>query len=118
MDRKEKPPAPPGEFANQGEVNDRDAALLESPTGREDHRGLAEAGAVPASEIARPLGGQPRSEVTGRHDAGSGAEETADGLNDSEEALRQGAEDVPLGSPEEPIENVPVFDRASKLPQV
>jgi len=117
MDRKEHS-NPPSEFANQGEVDDRDAALLESPTGRQDHRGLTEAGRLPGSEIARPLGGQPRSEITGRHDAGSGANETIDGLNSSEEALRQAAEDVPLGAPDEPMDDVPVFDRADMPPKV
>ena len=106
-------------FENQSEVSGNDASLLDSPTGREDHHGLAESGSIPAGEIAkRPGGGCPRSEITGRHDAGSGANETIDGLNSSEESLRKGAEDVPLGTEDKPIEDVPVFDRARRLPRV
>jgi hypothetical protein len=109
----------PQKFANQAEVSANDAPLLDSPTGREDHRGLTESGSIPAGEIAKhPEGGRPRSEITGRHDAGSGANETIDGLNSSEESLRKGAEDVPLGAEDKPIEDIPVFDRAGRLPRV
>ena len=31
--------------------------------------------------VSSPVGARPRSEVTGRHDAGGGAKQTADGLN-------------------------------------
>lgn len=117
MDREEKP-VRKSEFANQSEVGANDAASLESPTGREDHLGMAEAGRVAAGEIKKPVGAHPRSEVTGRHDAGSGANETIDGLSSSEEAIRQGAEDIPTGAPAENIEDVPVFDRADMLPKV
>jgi hypothetical protein len=106
------------DFANQAEVDGPDVALLPSPTGREDHLGMPEATRVAAGEIKKPIGAQPRSEITGRHDAGSGANETLDGLTSSEEALRQGAEDIPLGAGEEEIEDVPVFDRADMLPKV
>jgi hypothetical protein len=96
----------PGKFPNQSHVSENDASLLDSPT-------------APGGEVARHLpAGRPRSEITGRHDAGSGANETIDGLNSSEEALRRGAEDVPLGTEDKPIEDVPVFDRAGRLPRV
>ena len=109
----------PGKLANQSEVSKNDTSELDSPTGREDNLALAEAAFIPAGEIARrPRGGQPRGEITGRHDTGSGANETIDGLNSSEEALRRGAEDVPLGTEDKPIEDVPVFDRARRLPRV
>jgi hypothetical protein len=94
MDRKEKTPNR-SKFANSADVNEFDASLLDSPAGREDRQGLPGAGEIPAREIARPLGGQPRSEITGRHDAGSGANETIDGMSSTNEALRQGAEDIP-----------------------
>ena len=43
MDRVEKPrPSRQSEFANEGEVNQKQAAELASPTGREDHLGLTE----------------------------------------------------------------------------
>jgi hypothetical protein len=119
MDRQEKPaPKIKSEFANLGEVDPTDAAALDSPTGREDHLGLAEARRVAGSEIKKPIGAQPRSEVTGRHDAGSGANETVDGLTSTEEALRRAAEDVPSGASKDDIEDVPVFDRADLPPKV
>jgi hypothetical protein len=65
-----------------------------------------------------PTEGHPRSEVTGQHDAGSGANETVDGLTSSEEAIRRGAEDVPIGVRERDLEDIPVFDRADALPKV
>jgi hypothetical protein len=119
MDRQEKPKTQiKSEFANLGEVSPSDAATLVSPTGREDHLGLAEARRVAGSEINKPIGAQPRSQVTGRHDAGSGANETIDGLTSTEEALRRAAEDSPSGAREENIEDVPVFDRGGRLPKV
>jgi hypothetical protein len=110
MDRIEKPKKR-AEFANRGEVSDTDAPALLSATGRE-------ASSPAASDITRPVGARPRSEVTGRHDAGSGANETMDGLTSSEEATRRGAEDIPIGAPERELEDLPVFDRADALPKV
>lgn len=53
------------------------------------------------------------------HDAGSDANDTVDGLTESEEAVRQAAEDVPTGQdPSGPVESVPVFDRRSLPPKV
>src|SRR3954469_9773205 len=110
MDRTEKPKKQ-GEFADRGEVSDTDAAALPSATGRETSR-------TATSEIATPIGARPRSEVTGRHDAGSGANETGDCLTSSEEAIRRGAEDIPSGAPERELEDLAVFDRAGALPKV
>jgi hypothetical protein len=119
MDRTEKPrPSRQSEFANQGEVNERQAAELDSPTGRQDHHGLTESGATAASEIKKPIGARPRSEVTGRHDAGSQANETADGLSALEEALRHAAEDTPSGGTGGKADDVPVFDRAGAPPKL
>ena len=73
-------------------------------------------GSVAASEMGLPLGGKPRSEVTGRHDPGSGANETADGLTSNEEAIRRGAEDIPVTGRQASVEDIPVFDRADTLP--
>jgi len=106
MDRIEKPKKR-RKFANRGEVSERDAAALPSSTGRE----------TAENDISRPIGAHRRSEVTGRHDAGSGANETTDGLTSLEEALRRAAEDTPTGAPEEQLEDVPVFDRADALPK-
>jgi hypothetical protein len=53
-----------------------------------------------------------------RHDAGSGANETTDGLDASTEALRHAAEDTPSGALPDDLEKVPVFDRADLAPKV
>jgi hypothetical protein len=56
---------------------------------------------------------------TNVHDAGSDANDTLDGLTESEEAVRQSAEDRPTGSsPDGAPESVPVFDRGSLPPKV
>ena len=52
------------------------------------------------------------------HDAGSGANETTDGLDASTEALRHAAEDTPSGVLPDDLEKVPVFDRADLPPKV
>ena len=53
-----------------------------------------------------------------RHDAGSGANETSDGLDAINEALRHAAEDTPSGALPEDVETVPVFDRADLAPNI
>jgi hypothetical protein len=110
MDRIERPKKR-RELANNGEVSKTDAAALPSATGRETR-------STPPSDIATSDGTRPRSRVTGRHDAGSGANETVDGLTSSEEAIRRGAEDIPIGAPQRELEDIPVFDRADALPKV
>jgi hypothetical protein len=118
MDRIEKPrPRRPSNFANQGEIPDIDPAANDTVTGREDHLGLAETTPLAGSEINKPIGAHPRSEITGRHDAGSGANETLDGLTSEEEALRAAAEDTPSGRTEDD-RDIPVFDRGEMLPKV
>ena len=112
MDRTEKPKRA-SEFANGGQVNETDAAALRSPTGRD-----TEPTNTSASDTNKRIGAHPRSEVTGRHDEGSGANETVDGLTPSEEATRRGAEDTPIGPSERELEDLPVFDRADALPKV
>jgi hypothetical protein len=77
---------------------------------------LAEASAF-ASDVKKPIGARPRSEITGRHDAGSGANETIDGLNSLDEATRRAAEDTPLGAPDGE-KDLPVFDRGDAPPKV
>ena len=53
-----------------------------------------------------------------RHDAGSGANETLDGLDATNEALRQATEDTPSGKSPDDAELVPVFDRAHRAPKI
>jgi hypothetical protein len=72
-------------------------------TGREPSNAAAETGKqVPAR----------------RHDAGSGANETVDGLDSASEALRHAAEDTPSGAALDEIEKTPVFDRADLAPKI
>jgi hypothetical protein len=52
------------------------------------------------------------------HDSGSQANETADGLDASAEALRHAAEDTPSGASPDDVENTPVFDRADLAPKI
>ena len=70
-------------------------------------------------EDARPdIESRPRSEITGRHDEGSGANETVDGLDEYQEAARHGAEDIPSSERRKTLKDVPVFDRADSEPKV
>ena len=52
-----------------------------------------------------------------RHDAGSQANETEDGLNASDESVRHGAEDIPTGANEK-RKDMPVFDRGDAAPKI
>ena len=59
------------------------------------------------------------SDQTNVHDEGSDANDTADGLTESEEAVRHAAEDIPTGqSPTGRDDAIPVFDRGSLPPKV
>jgi hypothetical protein len=99
--------------AIEGEVLPSDAPLLETPMGRENDFGAADESAPNADEIERPqVLSRPRSEITGRHDEGSGANETIDGLDEYQEAVRHGAEDIPVSDRDREFEKLPVFDRA------
>ncbi|MEJ1161151.1 hypothetical protein WBG79_22910 [Prosthecomicrobium sp. N25] len=76
-----------------------DAELFETPFGREDDHGTI-AGSRAEAEIEDiDVHARPASEVTGAHDAG-GANETVDGLDEAEEAVRRMAEDQVEGGPE------------------
>lgn len=86
-----------------------DAALLESVAGREDDQG-AEPGFAGTDDVRRPLGATPASATTGRHDDGTDANETVDGLNETEELTRRLAEDVPAGRGEA-RSDTPVFEK-------
>ena len=75
-------------YKNTDEVSKDEAALLETPVGRESNAGAANVGAAFQEGSGR---------VPAALDEGSGDRETADGLNETEEALRHAAEDVPIG---------------------
>ena len=65
--------------------------------------------------VAVPTNGKRASDRTNIHDAGSDANDTPDGLTESEEAVRQAAEETTTGQdPAELEESVPVFDRGSR----
>jgi hypothetical protein len=53
-----------------------------------------------------------------RHDAGSGANETVDGLDAATEERRHATEDTPSGTGTGKIEKTPVFDRADLPPKI
>jgi phage baseplate assembly protein gpV len=53
-----------------------------------------------------------------RHDAGSGANETINGLDAIAEELRHAAEDMRCGAGPGKIEKTPVFDRADLAPKI
>jgi hypothetical protein len=53
-----------------------------------------------------------------RHDAGSGANETIDGLDGTTEALRHAAEDTPSGAGPGKLEKTPVFERGDLAPKI
>lgn len=89
-----------------------DRALLDSPLGRENDFG-ADPGTLAEDEIRHPeITARPKSAITGRHDEGSGANETIDGLDEIQESIRHGAEDIPLSDKDRDFERLPVFDRA------
>jgi hypothetical protein len=117
MSRRNAPPEPRrSEYANQPEVLERDVPALEGSTGREDSQG-AEPGSANAGDVQQPVGAWQRSADTGHHDDGMGANETIDGLNDTEEMTRQAAEDIPTGRNAQE-EDIPVFDRGDMPPKV
>ena len=93
---------------------DLDPAVLESTVGRQYDQG-AEPGGLSADDIVKPIGAARRSDETDGHVAGADDEETEDGLDPTEEALRRAAEDL---EPKRDLESLPVFDRGDTLPRV
>jgi len=115
MNEKRKPKQRSRSAADAAE---RNADMREGQARGDNQLGSPESASAFASDVRKPIGARPRSEITGRHDAGSGANETVDGLSSTEEAIRQSAEDVPIDDRGEDIEEVPVFDRADTPPKV
>jgi hypothetical protein len=115
MDRKERASdMKRSDYANTREVSAGDARTLPDGSARGDNRG-ADPGTIAADEIDRPTGGTPRSEVTGRHDTGSGANETPDGLSGIEEMTREAAEDIAPRTRYDETRETPVFDRGERI---
>lgn len=116
MDRKETP-RKRSDYANEREVDSGTARTLPGPAGREQNQG-AEPDTLSGDDLRQPIGAEPRSTVTGSHDAGTGANETADGLSGTEEMTRQAAEDIApdaIDDDDEGEEELPVFDRAETI---
>ena len=92
----ERRPTPMREqYANNPDVIGSDRPLLPSETGREE--GLAEDETMSDFEAevsSHPLGGRPRSDITGDLEPGS-TNETVDGLDETEDAVRRAAEERP-----------------------
>ena len=115
MDRDElKDPKRSSHYANRAEISDADSPLLMSPTGREDNQG-AEPGSLAQPDVEKPVGAEPRSAITGRHEPGMGANETIDGLSGTEESARLAAEDEAV---EDEAEDLSVFDLAVAAPRI
>jgi hypothetical protein len=55
---------------------------------------------------------------TRRHNSGSAANETVDGLDAPADALRHAADDTPSGASSNDVEKTPVFDRADLAPKI
>ena len=89
----------------------------ENPALLEDERLPADPAV--AGVDADPVRNRRVAERTNVHDAGSDANDTLDGLTESEEAVRQSAEDKPTGAePDGSADSVPVFERGSLPPKV
>lgn len=91
-------------YANESEVAPTDTPLLDSPGGRESRPDPADIlPDTPEDEGAphRDVRSRPRGDTTGHVGPGNG-EETPDGLDETEEAIRQEAEDRPVGQRRSP----------------
>jgi hypothetical protein len=102
------------QFAKTAQVSASDRSLLPGIAGKDDDLGADLASPAPIDAV-QPIGAQPRIDVTGHHQPGMGANETADGLSGTEEALRAAAEDTTEG---DEFEETPVFDRADIIPKI
>jgi len=101
------------QYANTAQVRGSDQVLLPGIAGREDDLG-ADPASPSVADVNQPVGARPRSDVTGQPQPGMGANETTDGLSETEEAVRAAAEDE-----EESLDlEEPVFDRADSMPKI
>lgn len=120
MDRIEENGSAGSPFANESAVDADAAPVLETPEGRNDDRGLSDRGTDMDADVRNvPVGAQPRSAVTAFHDAGTGAQENEDGLDEIEESIRASAEDTPTGDgAEDARSELPAFERGMTAPKV
>ncbi len=87
MAKNQAPPKRGRGYGNSDEISKEESALLETPVGRERDAGATELGAAFQEGLTRSPG----------MNGGSGDRETVDGLDETEESIRQAAEDVPTG---------------------
>ncbi len=84
-------------FANTAPVGPEDRVLLETRTGREAPTIGREPDARQEEIREKGVGSRPVGDRTGIRQPGSGANETDDGLDATEEMVRHAAEDRPEG---------------------
>jgi hypothetical protein len=116
MKRGTTPPHAETSEANVADPPSAESGAIDETTIETDPDQGSELGTGAAEYDHQPIGVLPRSTMTARHDAGSEANETIDGLNETEEMTRKAAEDVPAVSEE--VEDIPVFDRGGTPPKV
>jgi len=108
------PPEPRSPYANTSETDPGDRAVLESATGRVAPTESDES-SVREDEIReKSVGGEPASSRTNFHTSGTGAIETEDGLDETEEMVRHTAEDIPDVDIADRRDGGPVFDKAER----
>jgi hypothetical protein len=91
--------------------------VLDTPQGREPGAHRETLSPIEQELQDKTAGTQPRSAVTDNADRG-GDEETPDGLNAQDEALRRAVEDQPLSEDtEDRTDSLPVFDRGETPPK-
>jgi len=105
---------PTTSFAKAGE---RERGLPATDQGREPGDDEELPSLADEEIAAKTVGARPLGDVTDQHDA-SGDEETDDGLNATDEAVRHAAEDLPSSEEDDGLDSVPVFDRRELPPRI
>lgn len=99
---------PPRTRLSTPDLSPEDAVVLPSATGRTFNNDVPP-DFVDVDQVNLPISTIPKSQITGRHDEGSDANETIDGLDETAELTRRLAEESPVADREE--DDVPVFER-------
>lgn len=84
-------------YANERQVTGTDEPVLDTVTGEEESAELKGPEHAEDGTDAVDIDARPMSEVTGEPDPGT-TDETIDGLDETEEATRRAAEDLPTGA--------------------
>ena len=83
-------------YANEAQVTSTDRPILETELGHEDGAMLDRPNEVEGEARDIDINATPMSEITGAPDPGT-TQETIDGLDETEEAVRHAAEDITTG---------------------